>query len=49
MRGKKRPQSERAQAVGLALVAGVPDAAKATGTPETETVASGPVIQWPPR
>ena len=34
MRGKRRPTAERAQAVGLATVVGIPDAAKATGIPE---------------
>ena len=34
MRGKKRPTSERARAVGIALVDGVSTAAAATGIPE---------------
>lgn len=33
MRGSKRPPKERAKVVGLALVKGVPKAAKATGIP----------------
>ena len=35
MRGKKRPQAERNRAIGLAVVHGIPDAAKITGIPET--------------
>lgn len=34
MRGKKRPNDERAQAVGLALIKGVPAASKAMGIPQ---------------
>lgn len=34
MRGKKRPTVERAQVAGLALVVGVPEAARATGINE---------------
>jgi len=33
MRGKKRPTTERARAVGIALIEGIPAAAKATGVP----------------
>ena len=35
MRGKKRPPLERAHAVGIALVDGVPAASKATGIPQS--------------
>ena len=34
MRGKRRPNDERAQALGLAMVRGVPEASKATGIPQ---------------
>ena len=34
MRGKKRPQVERAQVAGLAMIVGVPEAAEATGVSE---------------
>lgn len=34
MRGKRTPDKQRAEAVGLALVQGVPAASKATGVPQ---------------
>lgn len=35
MRGKKRPDADRARALGIAVVAGVPAAAEATGIPQS--------------